>query len=267
MVLPCQVARKSMSLSWWTGSPIDATMLGSQEVNISVMVDGSPIGATMLGSQEVNISVMVDGELHWCQHARFLGSQYRHHGGQGAPLALPFQGHRKSIYLSCRTGNSSDAPMLGSYVVNIAIIVDGEYRWCYHATFLGSQYLLHGGRGVPMVLPCQVPRKSRSQSWWTGSPCGATMLGCQEVNVSIMVDGEPHWWYHARFLGSQYLHHGGRGVTFVLLYQVAMKSMSLSWLTGSPIGGTMLDSQEVNISIMVDGEPHWCYHARVIGSQ
>jgi len=44
--------------------------------------------------------------------------------------------------------------MLDSYVVNIAIMVDGKYQWCYHATFLGNQYLRHGGRGVPMVLPC-----------------------------------------------------------------------------------------------------------------
>jgi len=44
--------------------------------------------------------------------------------------------------------------MLESQEVNIAIMVDGEYQWCYRDRYLGSQYLCHGGRGVPMVLPC-----------------------------------------------------------------------------------------------------------------
>ena len=46
-----------------------------------------------------------------------------------------------------------------------------------HARFLGSQYLCHGGRGIPVVLPRKVDRKSISLSWWTGSLSGATMLG------------------------------------------------------------------------------------------
>ena len=61
-----------------------------------------------------------------------------------------------------------------------------------------------------------------------------------------MVDGEPHWWYHARFLGSQYLHHDERGTPLVLPYQGHRKSIT---------------------SVMVDEEPQWCHHARVTGSQ
>jgi hypothetical protein len=64
---------------------------------------------------------------------------------------------------------------------------------------------------APLVLPVHL-----SLSWWTGITNGATMLGSQEVNISIMVDGEYQWCYHSRFLGSQYLHHGGRGVPMVL---------------------------------------------------
>jgi len=44
--------------------------------------------------------------------------------------------------------------MLGSYEVNIGIMVDGEYQWCYHSRFLESQYLHHGGRKALVVLPC-----------------------------------------------------------------------------------------------------------------
>ena len=61
-----------------------------------------------------------------------------------------------------------------------------------------------------------------------------------------MVDGEPHWWYHARFLGSQYLHHDERGTPLVL---------------------PKLGSWEAIISVMVDEGSQSCYHAKVLGSQ
>ena len=95
-------------------------------------------------------------------------------------------------------------------------MVDEEPQWCQHARVTGSQYCHDGGRGVPMVLPREVSRKSISLSWWTGITNGATMLGSQEVNISIMVDGEYQWCYHARFLGSQDLHHVGREALVVL---------------------------------------------------
>ena len=309
-MLPCQVPRKSISQSWWTGSNNGATMLGSQKVNISVMVDvkpqwyyharflgsqyvhhggrgvpmvlpfqvprnsrspswwtGSPSGATMLGSQEVNVSIMVDGELHWFYHARFLGSQYLRHARRGVTLVLPCQVPRKSISPSWWTRRPIGATMIGSQEVNVYVRVDGEPHWCYHAGFLGSQYLCHGGRGVTLVLPCQLPRKSISPSLWTGSPIGAIMLGSQEVNTSVMVDEEPQWCHHARVIGSQYICHVGLGVPVVLPCQVPRKSISPSWWTGSTNGATMIGSQEVIVSIRVDGEPQWCYHARFLGSQ
>ena len=205
-----------MSMSGWTGSPIGASMLGCQEVNISIMVDGSPIGATMLVSQEVNISVMVDGELHWCYHARFLGSQYLRHARRGVTLVLPCQLLRKSISPSWSTRRPIGATMIGSQEVNVYVRVDGEPDWCCYASFLGSQYHHHGGRGAPLVLSCQGHRKSIPLSWWTRSPSGATMLESQEVNISVMSDWEYQWCYHASFLGSQYLYRGGRGDSLVI---------------------------------------------------
>ena len=68
VVLPCYVHRKSISLSRRTGSLI---------------------GATMLGSLDLNISVMSDWESQWCYHARFLGSQCLCHDGRGVPVVLP----------------------------------------------------------------------------------------------------------------------------------------------------------------------------------
>ena len=245
-MLPCQVPRKSISLSWLTGSPS---------------------GAIKLSSQEVNVSVMADGETQWCYHARFLGSQYLCRGGRGLPVVLPCQVLRKQISPSCQTGSISGATMLGSQDVNISVITNVAFQWCYHARFLGNQYLRHDGRGVPVVLRFYVREKSISRSCWTGTTSAATMLGSQEVNVYAMADEGSQWYYHARLLGNQYLCHGGREALVVLPCQVARKSMSLSWWTGSPIGTTLLGSQEVNISVMVDEESQWGYHVRFIGSQ
>ena len=38
-----------------------------------------------------------------------------------------------------------------------------------------------------------------------------TMLGSQDLNISVLSDEEYQWYYHARFIGSQYLCHGELG--------------------------------------------------------
>ena len=42
------------------------------------------------------------------------------------------------------------------------------------------------------------------------------MLGSWEFKISIMVDEEYQWCYRVRFIGSQYLRHGGREALVVL---------------------------------------------------
>ena len=326
LVQPCKVTRKSIFLSWQTGSPSGATMLGSQEVNISVMADwdsqwcyhvrlirsqylyhgglgvpvvlpsqvdrkaislswptGSPSGASMIGSQDLNISAMSDGESQWCYHASFLGPHYL---SCRSSISLSyFSG--ATISLSCLSGTT----MLGSQDLNIAVMSDWESQWCYHARLLGTQYICHDGLGVLVVLPCQVPRKSISLSWRTGSPSGVTILGSQEVDISDMSYGESQGCYHASFLGSRYLCHGGLGVPVVLPCQVPRTLISLSCRTSNIsvnpqwcynisivsqwtsisllclICATMLGSQDLNIYVMSDGVSQQCYHARFIGSQ
>ena len=189
------------------------------------------------------------------------------HGGRGVPVVLPCQVRRKQISPSCQTGSISGATMLGSQDVNISVMTNVAFQWCYHARFLGNQYLRHDGRGFPVVLRCYVREKSISMSCWTGTTSAATMLGSQEVNVSAMADEGSQWYYHARLLGNQYLCHGGREALVVLPCQVSRKSIYPSWWTRSPSGATLLGSQEVNISVMSDWESQWCYHARFLGSQ
>jgi hypothetical protein len=55
-----------------------------------------------------------------------------------------------SKYLSYLSG----ATMLGSSDLNISVMSDWESQWCHHAKFLGTQYICHGGLGVPVVLLC-----------------------------------------------------------------------------------------------------------------
>ena len=45
------------------------TMLGSQDINISVMSD---LNISVISQWCYNISVMSDWESQWCYHARFL---------------------------------------------------------------------------------------------------------------------------------------------------------------------------------------------------
>ena len=244
LVLSCQVDRKSISISQRTVSPS---------------------GATMLGSQEVNISVMSYGESQCCHQSLFLGPQY-----------LCYVGPQYLCHLS--------VVLQYLFHVSVDLNISVMSEWCYHARFLGPQYICLLRRGVSVVLPYQVPRKSISLSCRMGNLSAVTMLGSQEVDISVMVVWEYLWCYHARFQRYQYLCHVGPqylchlsvvlqyfchvrlGVPMVLPCQ-PMISIYMSRWTVSPSGATMLGFQEVNIAVMADWESQWRYPARFIGSQ
>ena len=63
---------------------------------------------------------------------------------------------------------------------------DRESQWCYHARLIGTQYLYQGGLRVPLVLPCYVEWKLISISWRTVGASSATMLGSEDLNISVM---------------------------------------------------------------------------------
>ena len=266
VVLPCQVPRKSISLSWRLGVPV---VLPCQVHRTSISLScrmGMRSGATILCSQEVNISVMSYGESQCCHQALFLGPPYLCHVGPQYLCHL-------SVVLQYLFHVSVD--------LNISVMSE----WCYHARFLGPQYICLLRRGVSVVLPYQVPRKSISLSCRMGNLSAVTTLGSQEVDISVMVVWEYLWCYHARFQRYQYLCHVGPqylchlsvvlqyfchvrlGVPMVLPCQVPMISIYMSRWTVIPSGATMLGFQEVNIAVMADWESQWRYPARFIGSQ
>ena len=87
--------------------------------------------------------------------------------------------------------------MQGSKDLNISVISDGDSQWCYHARFLGSQYLCHVG---PQYI-CHV---------------SVVLQYLCHISVDLKIYVMSEWCYHARILGPQYLCHVRLGIPVVL---------------------------------------------------